>query len=292
MRTLCLASLVLWVACSPPTGSDAGTGLDGGGSDGGTGGCTLTDATTATSTVHTNGCAVLDRDAASCFAARSTAGLSGVWLKFSCRVNLSASSTLVTATSDGQPDHVSNYFPTANACHETYTGATQNPNLIATKAYVVNFPLGPNTSAQSMNGSALVGLALNGVPIYGNFAAPGDDIFREALTFDRCGGHPQMTGSYHYHGEPYALSFDDGRLIGVMRDGYAIYGRKERDGSAPVLDTYGGHSTITDDSNGIAVYHYHLTQQTSATAGTAGQMQWFLTTGNYRGTPATCTSCN
>src|SRR4051812_39198947 len=56
------------------------------------------------------------------------------------------------------------------------------------------------------------------------------------------GGHPQGTGIYHYHSEPYALSYDDGNFIGVMRDGYAIYGRKDADGTYPTVDMYGGHT--------------------------------------------------
>ena len=46
-----------------------------------------------------------------------------------------------------------------------------------------------------------------------------DDIYQEAKTFDRCGGHPEGTGVYHYHSEPYAISYDDDNFIGVMRDG-------------------------------------------------------------------------
>ncbi len=139
---------------------------------------------------------------------------------------------------------------------------------------------------------AVVGLAVNGVPIFSNFAAPGDDIYVEAKSFDRCGGHPQMTGAYHYHGEPYAISYDDDHLIGVMRDGYPVYGRKDPGGAAPTLDAAGGHTGLTPDSPSTPVYHYHLNQQTSTTAGTAGQMQWFLTTGTYHGAPAGCGSCN
>jgi hypothetical protein len=285
------------------SGAGGGGGGSGGGSGGGTGGgsgggsgCALIANTTATSNVSASGCAVRDRDTSGCSAARTSAGLSGLWLKFSCRVTLTKENVggadQVKAVSDGQPDHLSNYFPTTDACHETYTGATQNPNLISAKAYAVNFPLAPNTTGTSMQMTGVVGLALSGVPIFGNFAAPGDDIFKEAQTFDRCGGHPQMSGAYHYHGEPYALSFDDGRLIGVMRDGYGVYGRNDKDGSTPTLDSFGGHTSVTDDSSGAAVYHYHLNQQTSTTAGTAGQMQWFLTKGTFRGTPAACSTCN
>ncbi len=77
-----------------------------------------------------------------------------------------------------------------------------------------------------------------------------------------------------------------------MRDGYPIYGRKDSDGSLPTLDGAGGHTSVTPDSPSTAVYHYHVNEQTSTTAGTAGQKQWFLTTGTYHGTPAACAACN
>jgi hypothetical protein len=143
-----------------------------------------------------------------------------------------------------------------------------------------------------MMGTAVVGLALNGVPIFGNFAAPGDDIYEEAQTFDRCGAHPQNTGKYHYHGEPYAISYDDSNFIGVMRDGYPVYGRRDPDASLPTLDAYGGHTGVTVDSPSTPVYHYHVNEQTSTNPGTLGEMQWFLTTGTFRGTPGACTGCN
>jgi len=38
----------------------------------------------------------------------------------------------------------------------------------------------------------------------------------------------------------------------------------------------------------LAVYHYHLNEQTSTNAGTSGQKQWFLTTGTFRGSPGAC----
>ena len=250
--------------------------------------CLLVQNTTATSTVNPNGCAVLDRDTSGCAASRSAAGLTGYWLKFSCRVTLSKTANGVSAQADGQPDYKSNYFTSSDPCHETYTGATQNPNLIAAQHYTVTFPTSPDTQSKTMNGTAVVGLAVNGVPVFGNFAAPGDDIYQEAQTFDRCGAHPQNTGHYHYHGEPYAISYNDSNFIGVMRDGYPIYGRKDPNGSLPTLDSFGGHTGVTVDSPTTPVYHYHVNEQTSTNPGTSGQKQWFLTTGTFRGTPGAC----
>lgn len=250
--------------------------------------CLLVQNTTATSTVNPNGCAVLDRDTSGCAASRSAAGLTGYWLKFSCRVTLSKTASGVSAQADGQPDYKSNYFAASNPCHETYTGAIQNPNLIAVENYTVTFPANPDTQSTSMNGTAVVGLTVNGVPVFGNFAAPGDDIYQEAQTFDRCGAHPQGTGHYHYHGEPYAITYNDSNFVGVMRDGYPIYGRKDPNGSLPTLDAFGGHTGVTVDSPSTPVYHYHVNEQTSTNPGTSGQKQWFLTTGTFRGTPGAC----
>jgi hypothetical protein len=277
------------VSSSPETG-ESGGGDSGGGGSGSGDGCALTASTTETDTVNPAGCHVLERDTSACKAAREAAGLSGFWLAFSCRVELSVEGGAVVASSDGRPDYESNYFPKGDACYEEYTDAIRNPNDIASQSLAVRFPLTPNTTSQPMM-TAVVGLALNGVAIFGNFAAPGDDIYQEAHTFDRCGAHPQMTGLYHYHAEPYALSYDDDRFIGVMRDGYPIYGRKDADGSYPAVDAYGGHTGTTPDSPSAPVYHYHVNEQTSTGPQTAGEKQWFLTKGSFRGTPAACDGC-
>jgi hypothetical protein len=290
------AAPALLAACGTNAGQqppDSGGLPDASGADGG---CALIERTTATGTVADGGCAVLDRDVSSCEASRTAAGLSGVWLKFSCRlpiakVTSATGAEAIRVTTDSLPDYRSNYFATTHACWESYTAAIQNPNLIKSQTIAVDFPAAPNATGQPMQG-AIVGVALNGVGIFSNRAAPGDDIYKEVLTFDRCGAHPQQAGVYHYHSEPYALSFDDARLIGVLRDGYPIYGRRDSGGAIPTdLDAAGGHTGVTADSAGAAVYHYHLNLQTSTTAGTAGQSQWFLTRGAFHGTPGTCTGC-
>lgn len=301
---LALAPVAAPIGCSSTSATstataDAGISVDGDtdaatpdGNDGSStaSGCALAANTTATSTVSPSGCAVATRDTSACEAARTAAGITGFWLKFSCRVTLTKSGDVISVASDGQPDHLSNYFAATNECHETYTGATQNPNTIASLSLSMQMDATPDTTVTKMAGG-IVGMAINGVGIFANFAGPGDDIYTEAATFDRCAGHPQQSGQYHYHSEPFSLSYDDANLIGVMRDGYPVYGRKDADGSTPALDGNGGHTTVTADSPSTAVYHYHLNEQTSTNPGTTGQKQWFLTTGNYKGTPGSCTGC-
>jgi hypothetical protein len=271
----------------------AGCGGGSGGADTSDATCEQTENTTATASVHPDGCAVLERDTSVCDASRTSQGLSGFWLKFSCRVGLTVTGGGdILAVADGLPDSPSNYYDVSDPCYEEYMGGMQNPNEIGEQSIQITFPATPDTSGQAMTG-AVVGLALNGVPIYANFAAPGDDIFEEAETFDRCGGHPNQQGNYHYHSEPYSISYDDSNFIGVMRDGYPIYGRRDPDGSYPAdLDANGGHTGLTVDSPATPVYHYHVNEQTSTGMNTAGEKQWFLTTGTYRGTPGGCTGCD
>lgn len=298
----CVGIGLICAACSDPgeqtaSGGSAGSSSSSSSSgEGGAGGgsanaCQFAVNTTETSATSPSGCVILERDTSACKAARESAGLTGFWLEISCRVDLSVMGDMVMAKADGFPDYRSNYFLPNDPCHEVYTVGVQNPNVIKPILLNMNFPQMPNMTSQKMMG-AIVGLLLNGVPIFGNFAAPGDDIYKEAISFDRCGGHPQMSGVYHIHSEPLSISYDDANFIGVMRDGYPIYGRKDMDESIPTLDQFGGHSGTTKHSPSTAVYHYHVNLQTSMNPGSIGQKQYFLTTGDYRGTPGTCFGCN
>ncbi len=251
--------------------------------------CSLATNTTATTTV-TSECTLVTRDVSSCQALRMSQGLGGAWLNFSCRVALTKSGSNVTVGADSQPDYKSNYFSSTDACYTKYTTTFPDPNSISAQTLSMSIPLSPSTTGQAM-GFGVVGVAINGVEIFDNVAAPGDDIFLEAGSFDPCQGHPAPGGRYHYHAEPYSISSNDSNLIGVMRDGYFIYGRLDKDGTVPTLDTNGGHTSATPDST-TAVYHYHVNLQTSTAPATVGTKAWFLTTGTYKGAPGTCTGCN
>src|SRR4051812_20811704 len=101
-----LLACVLPFVLSCGSGKSA-EGVGGPASEGGS--CALAANTTPSPSV-TNGCALRIRDTRSCASARSAQGLTGEWLKFSCRVALIKGSTAVEAASDGQPDHTSCYF--------------------------------------------------------------------------------------------------------------------------------------------------------------------------------------
>jgi hypothetical protein len=284
LAALAILALTRMAACGGGGGADSSSSTTT--TTGAT--CALIANTTATSTV-TSGCALLARDTSSCQASRTAQGLTGAWLKFSCRVTLTVSGQNVLVSADSQPDYKTSYFPTGNACALALAG-NENPNRIAAQAIAMNVPLTPNATGQAMP-LGTVGMAVNGVALFSNVAAPGDDIYLEAATFDPCQAHPTQSSVYHYHSEPYAISSNDANLIGVMRDGYFVYGQKDLDGTTPILDAAGGHTSPTLDSGGIAVYHYHANPQTSTAATSLGTTAVFVTKGTYKGTPGTCTGC-
>ena len=119
-------------------------------------------------------------------------------------------------------------------------------------------------------------------------AAPGDDIFDEEATFDKCDGHPDPSSTYHYHTEPSTISNADDNFIGVMRDGFPIYGRNDHSTGTTVtgLDSAGGKTGTTVDSPSTAVYHYHVNLQSNGT-----KSAYFISAGYYKGTPGSCTGC-
>src|SRR5690606_36945959 len=97
---------------------------------------------------------------------------------------------------------------------------------------------------------------------------------------DKCEGHPAGT-QYHYHIEPTTATNQDSNFIGVMRDGYPIYGRYDSGSTtAPTLThangggTAGGHSGTTADSSSSDVYHYHVNYKAEGS-----QNAYFITSG-------------
>jgi hypothetical protein len=141
---------------------------------------------------------------------------------------------------------------------------SQNPSLESTTS---------NTSLGA------IGIAVSGAAIFNDQEGNGA-LDEAAVTLDYTGAHigPQ---EYHYHLEPRAWSDDDDHLIGVISDGFFIYGRKcNATGTYPTdLDTSGGH-TSTTQHNDIAEYHYHIINEIYTTTAS-----YILFAGPYKGAP-------
>lgn len=189
------------------------------------------------------------------------AELPDVFSRFVNEVNIFVDGQSVVLESKGVPNHSSPYWGVGNANYEApHAGMVVNPNSIAEQNLVFRIPLNPEIAA-SISNTPLgpIGISVNGVALFNQFAGPSQPLENEIATFDRYHGHPQQTGQYHYHIEPLFFSNDDNSLVGFLLDGFPVYGQKDRDGTYPTdLDDANGHVGVTlDYSEGI--YHYHIT---------------------------------
>ena len=203
-------------------------------------------------------------------AATTTVTLPAIFTKFNSTVTVSTDGTFVTLKSNGLPDHKSPYYQGttwASTLYEAYNGTNTsfaiNPNRIASQNLVFKIPLNPTAATtHAATGLGPIGISLNGVPMYNQYAGPSQPLTSEINSFDQYNGHPQLTGQYHYHVEPLYLTTTKGRsaLMGFLLDGFPVYGPMENGAilTSSNLDAYHGHTGVTAEyPNGI--YHYHFT---------------------------------
>lgn len=202
--------------------------------------------------------------------------------------SITSDGTYITIKTTGLPDHKSPYYASNNALYETYSGTTfagsvfqKNPNSIAEKAYVFKIPIDPKVaSTHAATPLGAIGVSLNGVPFYNQYAGPNQPLTGEIVSFDKYWGHPAPSSAYHYHVEPLYLTTvkaTKSSLMGFLLDGFPVYGPEENgvtvDNSK--LDVYHGHTSATTEyPNGI--YHYHITNTDP-----------YINGNGYYGTPGT-----
>ena len=200
----------------------------------------------------------------------NTTQVPAVFSHFSSTVTISADAGYVTLKSNGLPDHKSPYYMGTQwdpAMYEAYNGSNPNfnlnPNRIKSQNLTFKIPINP-TEASTHEATPLgpIGISVNGVPLFNQYAGPATPLTNEINSFDQYNGHPQQQGQYHYHVEPLYITANKGKdaLIGFLLDGFPVYGPMENGTTLTTadLDTYHGHTGPTADyPNGI--YHYHIT---------------------------------
>jgi hypothetical protein len=177
-----------------------------------------------------------------------------------------------TITGNGLPS-VSGTFPIA-ASDPAYR-YDRNPNSIRAQSISVSVPANPKRAATATCVGGSVGVTTKGIPIFNAFDAGGRDAVANEVQ-DRCGGHPQQAGQYHFHG--FSACAKRTGLWGYAYDGFGIYGPKDQQ-TGKVLSTqdldacHGITSTVKWKGKWKRIYHYVATDD------------FPYTVGCYRGTP-------
>lgn len=217
------------------------------------------------------------------------ANVPDVYKKIYGASSITIDGNFVVIKSNGLPDHKSPYYQGtqwSSTHYEAYNGTNTmfaiNPNRIIQQTLTFRIPLNPAVAAtHSSTPMGPMGISLNGIPFYNQYAAGGAPLTGEINSFDQYFGHPQQQGQYHYHAEPYYLTATKGKavLMGFLLDGFPVYGPMENGAlvTNTMLDAYHGHTHATADyPNGI--YHYHITSNDP-----------YINGSGFYGTPGTVT---
>jgi hypothetical protein len=190
----------------------------------------------------------------------------------------------VIIETNGLPNHTSPYWssdhelfvePTVTSYEQMAPGNIDD--FVGTYTLTVaNSP--EKASSSSATGLGAIGIAVSGSVIYNDEEGPGIPLDDAVGSLDFNGAHtgPQ---SFHYHLEPISFSEDDSNLIGVISDGFFLYGRKcNSTGDYPTdLDESGGHTSTTQFTQD-AEYHYHIQNELYL------NNYYILFPGDYQGT--------
>lgn len=170
------------------------------------------------------------------------------------------------------PNHPTGIFP-KSASDPTYQYAP-NPHPIKEQDVLMELPSDPvSAAAPACVPMGAVGILLTGGLVFNALDANGQDAVAHEIQ-DRCQGHPERNGAYHYHNLS-TCQKDAGSghspLAGYAFDGFGIFGHRGEGGRELLnadLDSCHGHThTIDWDGKSVSMYHYHATWEYPYTVG-------------------------
>jgi len=161
----------------------------------------------------------------------------------------------------------------------------RNPNSISAQSVTITLPKNPTVADEpTCTDLGTIGIFTNGVQLFNALDAGGRDAAAYEIQ-DSCDGHPEMSGTYHYHSASACLLADldtgsgHSSLVGYAADGFGIYGTRGTNGvevNNSDLDECHGHThKVKFNGKKQKIYHYHLTTE------------YPYTIGCYKGTPVT-----
>jgi YHYH protein len=178
--------------------------------------------------------------------------------------SLSGSSLVLAG--NGLPPHATGTFPVSSS--DPAYSYDRNPNSIKGYTLRASLPRNPARRSRASCVGGTIGVMTTGIPLFSAFDAGGRDAVAHEIQ-DRCGGHPQMSGQYHYHSLSACIA-DTGpkrshsKLVGWALDGFGIYGYRGQGGEVMTtakLDACHGHTHVVSwRGKRVRMYHYHATR--------------------------------
>jgi hypothetical protein len=188
------------------------------------------------------------------------------------RLTIAAESGERRVAGNGLPlNHTTGIFPVQRS--DPAFQIDRNPNRIEAQQVAFSLPLSPGlAAAPGCVPMGPIGVALDGVAIFNAL----DDAGRDAVAHevqDRCNGHPEHRGRYHYHGPSSCIPGATARnaLVGYALDGFGIYSLYDESGreltNADLDECHGRVGLISWNGREVSLYHYVLTREYPYTVG-------------------------
>jgi len=219
------------------------------------------------------------------------------FLAFGSNVTITENGDEFDIITNGKPSHTSPYWDTTNVLYAVPTANMTNQTLLNPNQYKIdditeNFKLtvpscpSLNDSTRTYKGFGPIGIAVSGALIFSDSInlLETSALIRPFIDID--GGRPLNGLGYHYFFEPRHITNNNENLVGIMADGFFLYGRNHNITGYGGLgyDCTNGHIHPTAHSNGENVYHYHI-RSTNAVNG------FFpIFRSNFGGTPSEITT--
>ena len=183
-------------------------------------------------------------------------------------LSISSENDLRVFSGNDLPTHATGMFPVQQS--DPAFNYDRNPNSIRQQSLQFSLPAKPvEAAAPSCTGGA-VGISLSGSWIFNGIDAEGRDAPAHEVQ-DKCNGHPERRGQYHYHGPSPCMKDDSGAAgrhsdqVGYAFDGFGIYGLHGEDGRELTdadLDACHGHKhAVMWNGKMQVIYHYHMTRE-------------------------------
>jgi YHYH protein len=196
-----------------------------------------------------------------------------VWPNSQISISVEGESRIIRA--NNLPTHATGEFP-ISPTSKAYE-YDKNPNKILKQTILLRLPANPAVAGEpSCVPMGMIGFASSGTAIFNAFDLAGRDAPAYEIQ-DKCNGHPEPGGSYHYHDWSPCLesakenAAKHSKLVGFILDGFPIYGPRGEGGVAlnnTDLDACHGHiHDVMLDGQLKRSYHYHFTKEYPYTIG-------------------------